>query len=107
MIAELVMLVGALLILLAAVGVVRFNDTLARMHAQTKATVTGVVLVLAGAASEVSNAHHVSMLLLAIGLQLLTAPVSGYLLSRSVYRSRRIEARVDVVDELGQPANDQ
>jgi hypothetical protein len=34
-------------------------------------------------------------------------PVSGYLLSRSVYRSRRIEARVDVVDELGQPANDQ
>lgn len=106
MIAEIVMLVGALLILLAAVGVVRFNDTLARMHAQTKATVTGVVLVLTGAASEVTNAHHVSMLLLATGLQVLTAPVSGYLLSRSVYRSRDIHARVDVVDELSSPAED-
>ncbi len=106
MIAEIVMLLGALLILLAAVGVVRFNVTLARMHAQTKATVTGVVLVLTGAASEVTNAHHVSMLLLATGLQVLTAPVSGYLLSRSVYRSRDIHARVDVVDELSSPADD-
>ena len=33
MIGELVMLVGALLVLLAAIGVIRFDDVFARMHA--------------------------------------------------------------------------
>lgn len=102
MIAELVMLVGAVLILLAAIGVVRFDDTLARMHALTKATATGIAFVLVGAAVEVGDPNDVSVLLLAAALQLLTAPVSGYLLSRSVYRSRNIEARVDVIDELSE-----
>lgn len=103
MIPELIVLVGAVLILLAAIGVVRFDDTLARMHALTKATASGIVLVLVGAAIEIGDANEVSMLLLAVVLQLLTSPVSGYLLGRSVYRSRYIEARVDVVDELSAP----
>ena len=100
MIAEIVMFVGAVLILLAALGLVRFNDTLARMHALTKATAMGVVLVLVGAAVNATAAHVVSMLLLAAALQLLTAPVAGHMIGRAVYRSRNIDARVDVVDEL-------
>ncbi len=107
MIAEIVMLFGAALILLAAIGVVRFDDTLARMHAQTKATVLGIVLLLIGAAVELSGVHDVTALLLAATLQLLTTPVSGHLTGRAAYRSRRIDARVDVVDELSDELSDE
>ena len=50
MIAEAMVLCGAVLILLAAVGVVRFDDVLTRMHALTKASTLGLLLVLIGAA---------------------------------------------------------
>jgi multicomponent Na+:H+ antiporter subunit G len=52
---EVIMLVGALLVLLAAIGVIRFDDVLARMHALAKASTLGVVLLLAGAAISL---HH-------------------------------------------------
>ena len=41
---------GSTLALTAAIGVVRFPDTLTRMHAATKPQVLGLLLVLAGAA---------------------------------------------------------
>ncbi len=47
---EVLALLGAILVLLAAVGVVRFGDALARMHALAKASTLGVLLILAGAA---------------------------------------------------------
>lgn len=101
MIAEIVVLFGAVLILLAGIGVVRFDDTLARTHALTKASVFGIVLVLVGAAVSLGNAGDVSALVLTAVLQLLTTPVSGHLLGRAVYRNRNIASRLDVVDELG------
>ena len=42
---EVLALAGATLTLLAAVGVLRFRGVLARMHALTKASTLGVVLV--------------------------------------------------------------
>lgn len=100
MIPQAVMLLGAVLVLLAGVGVVRFDDTLARMHALTKASVLGITLVLVGAALDVADANDVTALLLAAALQILTAPVSAHLIGRSTYLSRQIANRVDVVDEL-------
>jgi multicomponent Na+:H+ antiporter subunit G len=99
-IAHLIMLNGAALILLAGIGVVRFDDTLARMHALTKATTLGVVLVLIGAAVDFRELADLTALILAVALQVLTSPVSAQLIGRATYRSRSIEARVDVVDEL-------
>lgn len=40
---------GSVLAMTAAIGVLRFPDTLARMHAATKPQVLGLLLVLAGA----------------------------------------------------------
>lgn len=41
---------GALLVLLAGIGVLRFPDLYARMHAATKATTVGIALIcIAGA----------------------------------------------------------
>jgi len=102
-IAELIVLGGAILILLAGIGVVRFDDALARMHALTKATTLGLLLVLLGAAIDLHDPNDITSLILAAALQVLTSPVSAHLIGRATYRARSIDARVDVVDELDAP----
>ncbi|MPY92885.1 MAG: Na+/H+ antiporter subunit G [Acidimicrobiia bacterium] len=102
MIAEVLVLLGALLTLLAGVGVLRFGDALARMHAVTKASTLGVVLVVVGAALALDNPNDITSLLLAGALQLLTSPVSGNLLSRTTYLAEGIPNDIDAVDELAE-----
>jgi len=93
-------LLGALLVLLGAVGVVRFPDALSRMHALTKASTIGVAFVAIGAALVLPSANDLTSALGAAALQLLTLPISASLLARSTYFSRRIPNRLDAVDEL-------
>ena len=62
---EVLALLGATLTLLAAVGVVRFPEVMARMHAPTKASTLGVVLVLVGGAVTLNHPNDVTSLLLA------------------------------------------
>jgi multicomponent Na+:H+ antiporter subunit G len=98
-IGELITLVGALLVLLAAVGVVRFDDVLARMHALAKGSTLGVVLLLSGAAISLHDANDTTSLLLAALLQVLASPAASNLLSRATYLAENIPHRLDVVDE--------
>ena len=100
MIAQVMVLAGSVLILLAAVGVVRFDDVLTRMHALTKASTLGLLLVLIGAAIYLRDPNDYTSLALAAGLQLLTSPVSAHLIGHAVYRAEGIDHRVDVIDEL-------
>jgi multicomponent Na+:H+ antiporter subunit G len=93
-------LVGSVLTLLSALGVVRFPDVLARMHALTKASTVGLVLVLLGGALTLDHPNDVTSLLLAGALQILTMPVGANLMSRATYRARGIPVDVDNVDEL-------
>lgn len=95
-------LFGTALTLVAAIGVVRFPDVLARMHALTKASTVGVVLALLGGAVTLDNANDVTTLLLAAALQVLTLPVATNLMSRSTYMARGISVHVDNVDELAE-----
>jgi multicomponent Na+:H+ antiporter subunit G len=95
-------LAGALLTLLSAVGVVRFSDVLARMHALTKASTFGLVLVLLGGAVTLDHPNDVTSLLLAAALQVLTLPVGANLLGRATYRAHGIRHEVDTVDELAE-----
>lgn len=90
-------LLGAILTLLAGIGVVRFDDVLARMHALTKATTLGLLLVLLGAALALDNVNDITSLVLACALQLLTSPVGANLIGATTYavidaRSRSDEA---------------
>lgn len=102
MIGEIIALAGAVLTLLAAVGVVRFPDVLSRMHALTKASTLGFVLVAVGAAINLPTANDTTSALLAAGLQILTLPVAANLISRSTYLAEGIRSQVDVVDELAE-----
>ena len=90
-----------MLVLLSAVGVVRFPDALARMHALTKASTVGVVLVAVGVGVRAADAPTTSPPRSAAALlQILTLPISASLIARATYLARGIPNRVDAVDEL-------
>jgi len=104
-VAHALLLAGAALILLAAVGVVRFRDVLARMHSLSKASTLGLVLVLLGAGLALDRANDVTFVLLAGLLQVITSPVGANLISRATYRAQGIDHRLDGVDELASAAD--
>ena len=89
MIGELLVLAGALLILISAVGMLRFSDVFTRMHALAKATTAGFVVVLLGAAIHLDHPNDVTSLVLAAALQVLTSPVAANMVSRATYRTER------------------
>lgn len=101
-VSELLMVAGAALILLAAVGVVRFQDVLARMHSLSKATTLGLVLVLIGGAVGLREINDITYLVLGGALQVMTSPVGTNLLARATYLAEGIEHAVDDVDELAE-----
>ena len=97
---EVITLCGAALVLVGAIGVLRFPDALARMHALTKASTVGLALVALGAAFVLQSANDITSAVGAALLQLLTLPISAFLLARATYLARRIPSRVDAIDEL-------
>jgi multicomponent Na+:H+ antiporter subunit G len=74
MIGRVLLLSGAILTLLAAVGMVRFDDVYQRMHALTKASTGGSLLLLLGAAISLSHPNDVTSLVLAAVVQVITSP---------------------------------
>ncbi|WP_433730580.1 monovalent cation/H(+) antiporter subunit G [Nocardia sp. CA-129566] len=82
-------LTGATLALTAAIGIVRFPDTLSRMHAATKPQVIGLILVLAGTAIQLRGHGNIGLLVLVGLFTLLTAPVIAHLIGRTAYREQR------------------
>lgn len=97
MIAEIVILAGSLLILIAAIGVLRFDDTMARMHSLTKGSTLGLVAVLIGGAWAAQDPNSITFLVLAGALQVITSPVGANMLGRATYRAKGIPNRLDVV----------
>ena len=74
---------GIIFLLISAIGLLRMPDTITRMHAATKASTLGSVLVIIGAAF---LAPHLWFKLLLLGLFiLLTNPLSASVLARSSY----------------------
>ena len=100
MIGEAVIVVGCFLTLLAGIGVLRFGDVFERMHALTKASAPGLILVLVGAALLLPNINDVTTLALAAFLQVLTLPVAANLIAGATYRAKDVPLRIDTVDEL-------
>ncbi|MFJ4998794.1 monovalent cation/H(+) antiporter subunit G [Microbacterium sp. NPDC088619] len=97
-------LLGALLCLSAAVGLLRFRDVPSRLHAATKPQVLGLILIcLAIALSQ----RTVGGILIGLALvapivlmQFATAPLSAHIVGRQAYRNGTTDERSLVVDEL-------
>lgn len=102
-------LAGATLMLISAIGTVRFSNAFARLHALTKAATLGVIFILIGAILDLQSIAAWSSLVLAILLQLLTSSLSGSLLSRATFRSSLKQEDGDqhaAVSRLGEDPED-
>lgn len=99
---EVLLIAGAALILIASIGLNRFDDVLERMHALSKATALGLVLVLIGGSIGLDSGNDITFMVLAVALQLLTSPVASILIARATYRAEGIPHRVHGRDELAE-----
>ncbi|WP_194816277.1 monovalent cation/H(+) antiporter subunit G [Nocardia sp. XZ_19_385] len=102
----LLILTGALLAFTAAIAIIRFPDTLTRMHAATKPQVIGLILILVGAAIQLRNDGQAWMLALTGLFTMLTAPVIAHLLGRTAYREQRNRDGLLRINELGDDIDD-
>lgn len=78
---------GALLMLLAGVGLLRLPDVFSRMHAATKSASLGLACTLAGTALLMPELSAVVKLVVAITFQFATAPVAAHVIGRAAYRA--------------------
>jgi multicomponent Na+:H+ antiporter subunit G len=94
------LITGSLMSLAAALGMLRFPDLLARMHAATKPQVFGLLLLLIGLALQLRSWLAVPLLLIAWLFQLLTVPVSAHMVGRAGYRTKHLRKEILSVDDL-------
>lgn len=85
MIGEALALLGAVLVLVSAIGVARLGDVLARLHALAKASTLGVLLILAGVAVNLRDLNDLTSVVLAGVLHLLASPPASNMVSRAAY----------------------
>jgi multicomponent Na+:H+ antiporter subunit G len=96
----LLILLGASLLLLASVGVVRMPDLFTRMQTASKASTLGVACMLLAAAVHFSNVSVTSRALAAVTFFFLTAPVTAHLIARAAYSVGTPLWEDTVIDEL-------
>jgi multicomponent Na+:H+ antiporter subunit G len=90
------LVLGSLLLVLAAWGVIVLPDALARQHAATKAGTLALALVFAGAVLLMPHAAWAWRLALILGFLLATLPVASHLLARAALREAGLaEAAAD------------
>jgi multicomponent Na+:H+ antiporter subunit G len=98
--ASVCLLLGGYLALAAGVGVLRFPDVLARMHAVTKPQVLGLILLLAAVSLRTRDWPVVTMLALVVAFQLATSPVSAHMVGRAAHRTGTVTPDDFEVDDM-------
>lgn len=92
-------LMGATLVLLAAIGIVRMPDLFTRMQAATKASTLGLGCLLAAGAVALADVSAIMRLISIGAFIMLTSPVSNHVIARAAYLTRVPLWKGTVVDE--------
>ena len=87
-ITALLLLIGALLSFLAAVGVLRLPDTLLRMQSSSKASTLGVACLIAGTALQFPEVSVIVRLGALTSFLMLTAPLTAHIVARVTLHRR-------------------
>nr|WP_035710273.1 monovalent cation/H(+) antiporter subunit G [Salibacterium aidingense] len=97
-----IVLLGAVLSLISAFGIIRLPDIYTRSHAATKASTLSVMCILTGAFLffSIVEGLYSARILLGIVFVFITAPVGGHLISRAAYHSGVSLWDASVQDEL-------
>ena len=86
---QLILALGALILLLAAIGLHTLPDALSRQHAATTAGSLGIAGIVAGAALIGGDAAWIGRALALIAIVWLTMPVASHVLARAAYGNER------------------
>lgn len=95
------LLIGAIWMLIAALGVLRMPDLLTRMHATTKSGVFGAGLMLLGVAFFYLDASVTARVLAIVGFITLTSPVAAHAIGRAGYHTGSQMWEGTLKDDLG------
>lgn len=98
--AALLLVGGAAVVALAALGVARLPDPFSRMHAAAKAGVAGAGLLLLGAGLAFGTAGAMLTVLAAVAFLVLTAPLASHALGRAAYVAGAPLGAASVADAL-------
>ena len=79
------MVVGAVLTLLAALGMVRMPDVYSRMQSATKASTLGVGCMMLAVAVDFADLAITTRAVLIVAFVFLTAPISAHMIGRAAY----------------------
>ena len=96
---EVLLLVGATLVLLAAIGMVRMPDLFTRMQAATKASTLGLGCLLAGVAIQLADFPSLVRAISIGAFVMLTSPVSTHVIARAAYLTNVPLWKGTLVDE--------
>jgi multicomponent Na+:H+ antiporter subunit G len=99
LVAMVLAVLGVLLQLVAALGVLRMPDLLTRMHASSKAATLGTALILLAVGIHFGRSDILARTGLIILFLLLTAPVAAHMIGRAGYRDSRADSNENVIDE--------
>lgn len=97
---EVFLLIGSAFMLLGGIGVVRFTDVYARMHAAAKAPALGMLLIVIGVGLSLQSARGWAHLALVFSTLIITGPISAHITARAVHDRQPFD--IDVVDELAE-----
>lgn len=106
LVALILILIGALLCLSAAVGLLRFRDVPTRLHAATKPQILGFMLILIAVALSLRAWPVTAMVGAIMVVQLATAPLSAHMVGRQAYRNGTIDEASLIKDELKDAKDD-
>lgn len=102
LIGAILILIGSIISMISAIGIIRFRDVYSRAHAATKTTTLAVLLTLTGVFIYfwLGEGYISVRLSLVIVFVFITAPVSGHLVLRAAYRSHVKMSDATAEDEL-------
>lgn len=104
LLASVLLIVGGLLLVLAAWGLIALPDALARQHSATKAGTFALALVCVGAMVFGGSVEWTWRLLLIVGFLLVTLPVASHMLARAAVREGQMMDAIHQAPLVGEPA---
>ncbi len=84
---ETMMLIGAVFMLIASLGVVRLPDLFMRMHSNTKSATLGVFFMMVGLSIHFGSLSIFIRALAVVLFFMITAPVAAQIIARAAYFS--------------------
>jgi len=86
---SILILLGSVFILISSIGLLRFNDLFSRMHATTKATSFGILLLIAGVGLFYSTGIIWFKAAIVVIFIYLTAPLAAHAIAKSFDEKRQ------------------